>query len=85
VEKSDTNNYQRLILSQGRLIGAQAIGDTQDMGALLYALIRKDELKELKQLASGKPPLLLIYRDYGVVRYGASRPAVTKGRASPHK
>ncbi len=77
-ERSGINGYQRLILSQGRLIGIQAIGNTQDTGALLYALLQKDRLTELKQLAGRGHLLPLVLRDYGIASYSASRPVVAK-------
>jgi NADH oxidase (H2O2-forming) len=82
IERSGSKNYLRLILSQERLIGAQAIGDTQDTGALLYAMLRKDKLTEPKQLVGERPLLPLVRRDYGVVGYRASRPLAAKGESS---
>ncbi len=75
VERSGTRSYHRLVLSQGRLVGIQGIGDTWDIGALFYALLRKDNLAELKQFAGGGPILPLLLRDYGVTSYTAARPA----------
>jgi len=49
VERFLGKNYYRLIIAQSRLIGAQSIGDAQDMGALLCALVRRDDLNEIKQ------------------------------------
>jgi NADH oxidase (H2O2-forming) len=65
IERLSTKNYHRLILSQGRLIGAQFIGDTRDMGPLLYALIRKDKLRNP---AAGSPLLPLILRDWHLLK-----------------
>lgn len=50
IERFFGKNYYRLIISKGRLIGAQSLGDAQDMGALLCALIRRDDLNEIKRV-----------------------------------
>ncbi len=74
IEKFGGKNYRRLIVARGRLIGAQFIGDFRDMGALLYLLVRKDNLNEIGQ-ATGKS---LIPWHYRVARYIApvtSRPS----------
>jgi len=58
IERRTSKNYYRLIISRGRLIGAQSIGDAQDMGVLLYVLIRKDDLNEIKRaIDAGSLPL----------------------------
>ena len=84
-ERSGINSYRRLVLSQGRLIGIQAIGNTQDTGALLYALLQKDRLTELKQLAGRGHLLPLVLRDYGIASYSASRPVVAKVKPPSHR
>ncbi len=82
IERSGYKNYLRLILFQGRLIGAQAIGDTRDVGVLLYAMLRKDKLTEPKQLVGERPLLPLVRRDYQMLRYRALTPQAAKGKPS---
>ncbi len=48
IERQTGKNYYRLLISKSRLIGAQAIGDIPAMGAWLYALIKQDNLDEIK-------------------------------------
>lgn len=55
VERYIGNNYYRLIISQGRIVGAQSLGNAQDMGALLYALIKRESLGKINQIIEGKP------------------------------
>ena len=73
IERLGGEKYRRLIIDRGKLIGAQFIGDFRDMGALLYLLVRRDNLNEVGQ-ATGKG---LIPWHYRVARYIApatSRP-----------
>jgi NAD(P)H-nitrite reductase large subunit len=62
IEKSVGKNYYRLIVANGRLLGAQSIGDARDLGALLSVLLRKDNLNEVKQIVKRNlPPLNPLY------------------------
>lgn len=62
IERFSGKNYHRFIISEGRLIGAQFIGDARrDMGALLCAMMRKDKLNEIKPVM-GKGSNLWYYR-----------------------
>ncbi|OGO36960.1 MAG: hypothetical protein A2147_09800 [Chloroflexi bacterium RBG_16_57_8] len=58
------HDYHLLILKQGQVVGAQFIGDVQDMGAVLYALIRKDRLSERREFGSGRPTIAMLQREY---------------------
>lgn len=78
IERSANNSYHRLILLQGRLVGIQAIGDTRDTGALLYALLRKDSLTNSRQLPRGGPLTPLVLREYGIASYGSARQAIAQ-------
>ncbi|MFC1874110.1 NAD(P)/FAD-dependent oxidoreductase [Chloroflexota bacterium] len=49
IEKSATKDYYRLITANGKLVGAQSIGDSQDMGALRCSMLRCDDLNDIKQ------------------------------------
>ena len=65
VEQSHNGrDYHRLVLKQGKIVGAQFVGDIEDMGAVLYSLIRKDRLSELKEFGSGRPTAATLLRDY---------------------
>jgi NADH oxidase (H2O2-forming) len=57
-------DHHRLVIKQGRVVGAQFIGDVKDMGAVLYALIRKDRLSELREYGSGRPTMAMLHRHY---------------------
>ncbi len=62
IERAAGQNYYRLIVASGKLLGAQSIGDARDMGALLSALIKKDDLNEIKRVIKEKrPPLNPLY------------------------
>ncbi len=54
-ERSTGSGYYRLIVSGGKIVGAQSIGDAQDMGALLYALIKRESLSKINQIIENKP------------------------------
>ncbi|MEK7354192.1 MAG: FAD-dependent oxidoreductase [Chloroflexota bacterium] len=49
------NGYYRLIVSGGKIVGAQSIGNARDMGALLYALIKRENLSKINQIIESKP------------------------------
>ncbi len=51
IEKFGGKNYRRLVIAEGKLIGAQFIGDARDMGALLSLQVRKDNLSEFVKAA----------------------------------
>jgi NADH oxidase (H2O2-forming) len=46
IEKRYGANYYRLIISKGMLLGVQAVGRTKDVGMLLSALLRKENLSK---------------------------------------
>ncbi|MFC2020687.1 NAD(P)/FAD-dependent oxidoreductase [Chloroflexota bacterium] len=68
IEKYAGNNYYRLIISKGHLIGAQSIGDAQDMGALLYSLLKRENLNKIKSVIEERT-LPLNSRHHRVARY----------------
>ncbi len=49
IEKSAGKNYYRLITASGKLVGAQSIGNSEDMGALRCSMLRCDDLSEIKR------------------------------------
>ena len=54
IESSASENYYRLIISDGRLIGAQSVDNSQDMSALRCVMLRCDSLDEIKQAIINK-------------------------------
>ncbi len=64
IERSIDSKYYRLIISKGRLLGVQSIGDIKDMGALLCVLLGRNNLNEIKQVIDKKtlPVNPLYYR-----------------------
>ncbi|MFC1991908.1 NAD(P)/FAD-dependent oxidoreductase, partial [Chloroflexota bacterium] len=76
IEKYAGNNYYRLVISKGRLVGAQSVGDAKDMGALLYTLIKGENLNKIQHTVEENPkPLNPLY--HRVARYIA--PISSKG------
>jgi NADH oxidase (H2O2-forming) len=68
IEKYSGDNYYRLVISKGHLIGAQSIGNAQDMGALLYVLLKRENLDKIKSMIEQRiTPLNL--RHHRVGRY----------------
>ncbi len=62
-----------MVLRQGQIVGAQFIGDTEDMGSVLYALIRRDRLDELREFGEGRPLVPTVQRHYRLSRLLAAR------------
>ncbi len=54
-ERLTGNGYYRLIVSKDKIVGAQSIGNAQDMGAILYALIKRESLSKINQIIESKP------------------------------
>jgi len=54
IEKTHGNNYLRLVVRDGVLVGAQAIGKTRDMGILLGAALRRDNLKDIHRVVNNR-------------------------------
>jgi NADH oxidase (H2O2-forming) len=65
--------YHRLVLRHGQVVGAQFVGHTQDMGSVLYALIRKDRLNDLREFGTGLPLARVFHRHHGLARLLAAR------------
>ncbi len=59
IERECGPNYYRLLLADGVLVGAQAVGEEQGIGMLYGFLTRRDNLKELKSLWMKKELLAL--------------------------
>ena len=55
-------NYYRLVVSEGKLIGDQSIGNSQDMSALRCVMLRCDNLDEIKQAITNKITSLNLVR-----------------------
>ena len=63
VERVNRKYYCRLILGDGRLLGAQLVGDVQYGGAVLSVMMRKDNLRNAKDLvASRRLPVISLMR-----------------------
>jgi len=74
VEKSHgARGYHRLILKQGRIVGAQFVGDVEDMGAVLYTLLRRDSLDELREFGDGRPAASILQQSYRFPKFLAGR------------
>jgi len=48
IEKDTGSNYHRLVISKTRLVGAQSVGDAKDFGALLYAMVKRENLNKIQ-------------------------------------
>ena len=72
-ESHSPHGYHRLVLKQGRIVGAQFVGDVEDMGAVLYALIRKDRLNELKEFGGIRPAAYVLQQGYRFPKYLTAR------------
>jgi NADH oxidase (H2O2-forming) len=48
IEKDTGSNYHRLVISKRRLVGAQSVGDAKDLGALLYAMVKRENLNKIQ-------------------------------------
>ena len=48
-------DYYRLIVSDGKIVGAQSLGNARDMGALLYALIKREPLAKINRIVEERP------------------------------
>lgn len=60
IERKNDKRYQRLILSRGVLVGAQSINWSDNMGVLLSAILKKEKIKNSKDLFSwGKSPFAI--------------------------
>ncbi len=73
------NGYHRLVLDHGRIVGAQFVGDLEDMGAVLFSLIRKDKLQDLVEFGQGLPATSVIQRNYRFARFLAARKRALTG------
>jgi NADH oxidase (H2O2-forming) len=62
VESSRGRNYYHLVVAGGKLVGAQSIGNSRDMGALRCLMLRCDNLDEIRQAFSNKIAHLNLWR-----------------------
>lgn len=60
IERVHDKFYYRLLICKNRLVGAQAIARTEDMGFLLSVMRRKDDITELKKFIQEKKMLSLV-------------------------
>ncbi|MFC1951356.1 NAD(P)/FAD-dependent oxidoreductase [Chloroflexota bacterium] len=54
IEKTQGNSYLRLVVLDGVLVGAQAVGKIRDMGVLLGAALRRDNLKDIHRVVNNR-------------------------------
>jgi NAD(P)H-nitrite reductase large subunit len=54
IERKRDGGYQRLILSNGVLVGAQSVNWSDNMGVLLSAIVRKEKIKSARDLFASK-------------------------------
>ncbi len=72
VEEAGADYYNRLTFSRQRLVGAQVIGKTFGVGAFLYAIMRKEKIRNSEEYSSFSAPhslkdrLLVRHTDAGV-------------------
>ena len=67
------NGYHRLVLDHGRIVGAQFVGDLEDMGAVLFSLIRRDRLQDLVEFGQDLSAPSIIQHNYRFPRFLAAR------------
>jgi len=54
IEKTQGNNYLRLVVLDGVLVGAQTVGKIRDMGVLLGAALRRDNLRDIHRVVNNR-------------------------------
>ncbi len=59
IEKTHRNNYRRLLLDDGKIVGAQYVGKTNDIGFLFGAVSKRVCLSELKKLMGKRKHMLV--------------------------
>ena len=73
IERLIGRKYYCLILNNGRLIGAQFIGDSRDIGALLCAFQRRDDMNEIvRTIAKSRSPWHYRVTEYIAPKLGIS-------------
>lgn len=69
VEKTYGSSYYRLTIVEDRLVGVQLITKTEDSGLLLSLMLRKDNLKELRDIITNQKLLSVKPWRYRVGHY----------------
>ncbi|MFC1943271.1 NAD(P)/FAD-dependent oxidoreductase [Chloroflexota bacterium] len=54
IEKTQGDNYLRLVILDGVLVGAQAVGKISDMGVLLSAALRREHLGDIHRVVNNR-------------------------------
>ena len=54
IEKTQGNNYLRLVVLDEVLVGAQAVGNIRDIGVLLGAALRRDHLRDIQRVVNNR-------------------------------
>jgi NADH oxidase (H2O2-forming) len=67
IERKRDGGYQRLLLSNGVLVGAQSVNGSDTMGVFLSAIVRKERIKSARDLFISKrrPLAFPRYRPFG--------------------
>jgi len=54
IEKTQGNNYLRLVVLDEVLVGAQAVGKIRDIGVLLGAALRREHLRDIQRVVNNR-------------------------------
>jgi NADH oxidase (H2O2-forming) len=57
IERERDRRYQRLVLSNGMLVGVQSINWSENLGLLISAILRREKVKSIGGLTSWRQPL----------------------------
>jgi len=69
IEKTYNDNYYSLIILKERLVGAQGIGNTKEMGLLLNLIRKGDDMKKLQEFIRNKKFLQINPWSYRMKRF----------------
>ena len=68
IERSGYKYYYRFLMREGRLVGAQLVGNTGYGGSLLSAIVRRDDMSNIKNLITCRGlaliPLMRVANNY---------------------
>lgn len=69
IEKGDSRSYYRIILANGVPVGIQSINKTEDVGVVLGAIRRRDNINRLKQIVNYEKLLSMNPWSYRIAQY----------------
>ena len=68
IERSGYNHYYRFLIRDTRLVGAQLVGNTGYGGSILSAIVRRDDISNIKNLITSRDlalvPLMRVINNY---------------------